>query len=232
MNHRFKTLAMRFGLLLGAAVLALPAQTHAAPAQITGNDLGALVTKSLAGVHSFQVVLDSISTHASASPGGVMKSHMVIVYLHQGNHFAMSMQSTNDGKWTAVVYTGTRVCMQRSEHGSWNCNVPLSYAKGYLANLDPVKAMKESGMTMTAVSSAGTKTIQGQSCTGYTYSESMQSIHYTGHGTLWFSSATGRVVEGTAVGSLQAVPGSAAMVTTSTEVYSRWNDPSLKLPAV
>lgn len=232
MSPRFTSNALRLGLAIGVAVAISPATARAASARITAADLAALMAKSLVGVQSFQVVNDSRSTHATASPGGVMKLHMVMVFVRQGKALTLSVQSTTDGKQSTMVYTGTRICVQQDAHAAWNCNLPVSYAKGFQANMDPIQAMKDSGTRMTGIAALGAKTIQGQSCDGYSFTSTLQSVKYQGHGSIWFSAATGRLVEVTSVGSMALTSGSAAMVTTGTVVYSRWNDPSLKLAAV
>ena len=232
MRPRFTNSVLRSGLAIGIAVAIAPATAHASAARITSGDLAALMAKSLAGVQSFHVVNDSRSTHATVSPGGVMKLHMVMVFVRQGKTLTLSVQSTTDGKQSTMVYTGTRLCVQQDAHAAWNCNLPVSYAKGFQANMDPIQAMKDSGTRMTGIAALGAKTMQGQSCDGYSFTSTLQSIHYQGHGSIWFSSATGRLVEVTSVGSMALTAGSAAMVTTGTVVYSRWNDPTLKLAAI
>ena len=229
MSPRHTNNFLRFGLAIGIAVAIAPATTHASAARITRGDLAAMMAKSMAGVQSFQVVNDSRSTHATASPGGVMKLRMVMVFVWQGKVLTLSVQSTTDGKQSTMVYNGTRLCVQQDARATWNCNLPVSYAKAFQANMDPIQAMKDSGTSMTGIAALGAKTIQGQSCDGYSFTSTLQAIHYTGHGSIWFSSATGRLVEVTSVGSMTLTAGGAAMVTTGTVVYSRWNDPSLKL---
>jgi hypothetical protein len=144
----------------------------------------------------------------------------------------MSMQMTVDGKYSAEVYTGTHVCLKRTAAAAWNCTLPPSYATAIMANMDPVKGFKAAGIVMTSIASAGTKTIQGQPCAGYRYVISLSSIHLTGRGTIWFSSANGRVVQVDGVSTAALVAGSPPLVTTSTGIYSRWDDSSLRLPAV
>lgn len=101
-----------------------------------------------------------------------------------------------------------------------------------MANIDPAKAFKASGVVTTSVGSAGTKSVQGQLCSGYQYAMSLPSIHLSGHGTMWFSSANGRVVQMDGISTVALVAGSPPMVTTATETFSRWDDASLRLPAV
>jgi hypothetical protein len=232
MNKHLARVTLQIGLAIGAASMSVPALTPTATASASGIDLGAVMGKALAHAQSFEVVTDSTSTHASASPGGVMKMHITEIFIHRGSSFALSMQTMIDGKVNDVVYTGKHVCVKQGATGAWNCHLPLSYAKGYLDNMDPVKALKASGATMTGVASVGTRTIAGQQCTGYRYATSLASIHYQGTGTLWFSLATGRVVQGTSSGTTTIVPGNPPMVISGTSTFSRWNDPSLNLPTV
>jgi len=232
MSPRFTNCALRFSLAIGIVLAISPSPTQASAARMTSANLGALMAKSLVGMRSVQVVNDSISTHAATSPGGVMKLHMVMVFVRQAKGFTMSMQSIVNGKQVAFVYTGTHACVRQDLHGAWNCNLPFSYVKGYLANMDPVQAMKDSGTIIAGIAAVGAKTIQGQACNGYSFTTTLSSVHYHGRGVIWFSSSTGRLVEATSVGSMTVVAGSAAMMTTGTVVHSRWNDPTLKLPAV
>ena len=85
---------------------------------------------------------------------------------------------------------------------------------------------------MKDIVAAGAKTVQRQPCFGYNFTSATAALHLTAHGTLWFSAATRRVVEMTEVGLMRITAGSRPMATSSTTVYSRWNDPTIKLPAV
>jgi hypothetical protein len=236
MNHQIARVVVRIGLLLGAAAMLFPAQilaqTPTATAHASGIDLGALMTNALGKMHSFKSVSDSITTHAPSSPGGVMKMHVEEIFVRHDTGFAMSMQMTIDGKYSAEVFTGTHVCLKRSAAAAWNCSTPPSMAQSSMANLDPAKAFKASGIVMTSAVSLGTKNIQGQPCAGYKYDMSVPAIHMTGHGTIWFSSADGRPVQVDGVSTTALVAGSPPMVTTSTGNYSRWNDASLRIPQV
>lgn len=232
MNRRLTRSVWRIGLAITAAVLALPAPVPAATVHASSTDLGALMARALDNVHSFKLVNDSTTMHASASPGDVMKMHIEEVFVRRGTGFAMSMQTTVDGKYSAEVYTGTHVCLKQTAGATWNCSVPPSYAKALLANIDPVKGFKASGVVMTSVVSAGTKSVQGQLCTGYRFAMSVAAIHLTGHGTIWFSSANGRVVQITEISTAALLAGSPPMITAGTSTYSRWDDATLRIPTV
>lgn len=230
MNRTFTRVALRLGLAIGAAIMLFPSQTPASSA--SGIDLNALLGKALANARSFKVVSDSTTSTAPKSPRGVMKMHSERIYVRRGTGFAMSVYTTTDSQLSAMVFTGTHVCIKRTASAPWDCSVPASVVKAYVTNMDPLKAFKEAGVVMNSVSSAGTKTVQGQPCSGYNYVASLQSIHYKGHGTVWFSLATGRLVMVDGVGTAALVAGSPLMVLSSTAIYSRWNDPSLNIPAV
>ena len=178
------------------------------------------------------MVTDSITKPAPTSPGGVMKMHVEEIFIHRGSGYVLSMQMMIDGKFSSEVYTGTHVCLKHTAAEAWNCTYPPSYAKLSLASMDPVKVFKASGIVTTSRGAAGTKSIKGQSCTGYRFAMSMSSIHLTGYGTIWFSSDNGRVVQLDETSTVALVAGSPPMVTTGTSSYSRWDDASLRIPAV
>jgi hypothetical protein len=231
MNRHLARVTLRIGLAIGAASMIVPALTPAATAGASGIDLGALMVKALANARSFEIVSDSTTTHASASPG-VMKMRITEIFIHRGSGYALSIHTTIDGRVNDAVYTGKHVCVKSGATAAWNCNVPPSYVQGYLANMDPVKALKASGATITGVAPAGTRTVAGQQCTGYRYATSTASIHYKGTGTLWFSLATGRVVQGTSSGTATIIAGNPPMAISATVTFSHWNDPSLSIPTV
>jgi hypothetical protein len=231
-KRQFTQVVLCIGLALGAATMVTPAQGPAASAHASGIDLGALMTKALDNVHSFMVVTDSTTKPAPASPGGVMKMHIAQIFIRRGSGFVMSRQTTTDGKFTAEVFTGTHVCLKKSATAAWDCTLPLAYAKAMMVNFDPVKAYKAAGIVMTNMGSVGTRSIKGQSCTGYRFAMSMSSIDLTGHGTMWFSTANGRVVQIDDTSTVVLVAGSAPMVIAGTSSYRRWDDTSLRLPAV
>lgn len=232
MKRHLARVAVRLGLAIGAASLFVSAPAPAATTRAAGIDLGALMGKALAHAERFEVVSDSSSTHAAGSPGGVMKIRITEIFIRRGSGYAMSMQVKTDGKVSALVYTGKHLCAKQSAAAAWNCTLPLSYVQGYLANMDPVKALKASGAIVTGVAAVGSRIIAGQACAGYRFADSLASIHYNGTGTIWFSLATGRVVRADSSGAATLVAGKPPMVTVGSTSYSHWNDPSLSLPTV
>ena len=232
MDRQYTHVATRIGLACAAAAMLFPTQAPASAAHAAAIDLSALMARALGKVHSFRVVSDSRSTGAMTSPGGVMKMHMEEIFVRRGAGFTMSMQVTTDGQFHAMVYTGTHLCVKKTAAAAWDCTLSAAYVKMYTVGLDPVKAFEASGVVMTSVASAGTKTLQGQSCDGYRYAMALQSINLTGHGTIWFSSADGRVVQIDGVSTTKLTAASLPLVSTSTSTFSRWDDPSLRLPTV
>jgi len=230
MQHRtFKRAAQWAAFVLVAAAI-VPARSQAAPARTTVADIGRMIARSLVNVSSFQVVFDSSST-TPGSAGTASKAHFSEYFVRRGAGFSMYATFTAGGQTATMVDTGKHVCQRRGNNGTWNCNFPTSLATSFFANIDVEKAYKQSGTVLRDITSAGTKTIQGQSCAGYNFTATTNAIKFTAHGTYWFSTATGRVVEIAEVGSL-VVAGSRASTSRSTVVYSRWNDPTIKIPAV
>ncbi len=218
----------RLGVMLAVAVLLSPSLAHAAPARVTLTDLGRMIVKSLAGASSFQVMLDT-SSGAGASSS---RQHITEYFVRRGNGFVVYAQLTMNGKTSTMVDTGKHLCMRPSTTSAWNCTYPTSLATRFLSSTDIANTLKSSGTSMQNITDAGAKTVQGQSCLGYNFTAISKLIHFTGHGVYWFSTATGRIVEMTEVGSIAVTAGTRGVVSTTTVVYSRWNDPSIKLPAV
>ena len=224
--------AMRVGLAIGVSIMVFASHAPSALARPAAFDLSTLMIKAMTGVHSFMVVTDSASKPAPTSPGGVMRMHITEIVVHRSSGFTLSINTTLDGVTSSEVYTGTHVCLKRTATVAWNCTVPPSYAKTLLANLDPVKAFKASGTIMTSTGSPSTKSIQGQPCIGYSFAMSMSSLHLAGHGTMWFSQASGRLTRIDDTSTMALVAGSPPMVSTGASTYSRWDDATLRLPPV
>jgi hypothetical protein len=228
MKHMPIKQALAVVLVVGAAIL--PSTAHAAPARTSVDDIGRMIAKSLTNVSSFQVVFDSGSGTGAAAAAS--KERITEYFVRHGAGFSMYAVFKGHGQTMTMVDTGKHLCQRRGDSGAWNCNFPTSLALSYFSNLDIVKAYKSSGTVLRDITASGTKTIQGQSCQGYNFTATTSLIHFTAHGTYWFSSASGRIVELTEVGSIVVSNASAPIVSTSTVVYSRWNDPSIKIPTV
>ncbi len=77
------------------------------------------------------------------------------------------------------------------------------------------------------------QTIGGQSCAVYTFTESVATgVTLTVHGMWYLNPTTTLPVEVDAVGSEALVQGQPPFAVKSTTSYSRWNDSTLRVPAV
>ena len=121
MNNRwFRRAAHATALTLAAATL-LPLHASAAPARISLADLGTMITKSLEGVRSFQVVIDSTS-------GATSRQRITMDLVRRGAGFVGYSETTVNGQTMTMVDTGKHMCVRRSAGSAWNCQYPTSLA--------------------------------------------------------------------------------------------------------
>jgi len=227
-NHiTFRPLALTVALtLLGGAALAPMAPAHAA-----GPDVLRQLSQAIA-THSFKVVIDSHSTGANAAQAGLGHMHMEETLLRHGATFRLYISSRTARGVAEIVYTGTHACERQPGQRAWNCAIPAEYVAMYRDGMDPAKAMKAAGAYIQNVGSAGTKMVRGHLSEGYRFTTTMTTLHTTGHGTVWIDRVTTLPVEVDTTSSSTMTGERTPLVTTSTEVWSRWDDSTLTIPAV
>ncbi len=228
MNHTTcRPLALTVALtLLGGAALAPMAPAHAA-----GPDVLRQLSQAIA-THSFKVVIDSHSTGADAAQAGLGQMHMEETLLRHGATFRLYIYSKTAQGVNEMVYTGAHACVRRAGQRAWNCAMPAGYIAMYRDRMDPAKAMKAAGAYIQNVGPTGTKMVRGHLSEGYRFTTTMTTLHTTGHGTVWIDRMTTLPVEVDTTSSSTMTGERTPLVTTSTEVWSRWDDSTLTIPAV
>jgi len=226
--------------LLASGVVALTLLTGAAPAPARGAALPPIVARMLTAMSAataYRMVQDGTISGGGALMGGASATHMEMINVHHGTTTQLYVLMVNTPAKGAVsrsetVISGTRGCTRLSRTGSWNCHYPpLAFAA--LTNADPAKALREAGLRFAMAPTGGSRIIGDQSCTVYTFTESMASgVTLTVHGTWYLNPATTLPVEIDAVGSESVGQGQPPFAVKSTTSFSRWSDPTLRVPTV
>jgi len=226
--------------LLASGVVALTLLTGAAPAPARGAALPPIVARMLTAMSAataYRMVQDGTISGGGAPMGGASTIHMEMINVRHGTTTQLYVLMVNTPAKGAVsrsetVMSGTRGCTRLSRTGSWNCHYPPA-AFATLTNADPAKALRETGLRFAMTPTGGSRTIGGQSCAVYTFTESLTAgVALTIHGTWYLNPVTTLPVEVDAVGSESVGQGQPPFAVKSTTSFSRWNDPTLRVPAV
>jgi hypothetical protein len=233
-------MTQRVSRSLASAVVALTLLTGSGLASAQGMALQPIVARMLTAMSAataYRIVVDSTISGGGTPRGGVARTHMEMIRVHHGTTtqvYVLMVTTPAKGavSTSETVMSGTRGCTRQSRTGAWNCHYPPS-AFAALTNADPAKALQEAGIRVVMTPTGGRRTIGGQPCAVYTFTESIASgVTLTVHG-LWYLNATTTLpVEVDAVGSEALVQGQPPFAVKSTASYSRWNDPTLRVPAV
>ncbi len=225
---------------LASGVVALTLLTGSGLASAQGMALQPIVARMLTAMSAasaYRIVVDSTISGGGTPRGSVTRTHMEMIRVHHGTTTQLYVLMVNTpAKGTVstseTVMSGTRGCTRQSRTGAWTCHYPPS-AFAALTNADPAKALREAGLRFAMTPTGGSRTIGGQSCAVYTFTESMASgVTLTVHGTWYLNPATTLPVEVDAVGSESVGQGQPPFAVKSTTSFSRWNDPTLRVPAV
>lgn len=187
------------------------------------------MVKAMSSVHSYKMTMDISATGAYPS-----KSHMVAIYIRNGKalSFDVKMQSTsNAGKATTIemVLSGSRLCMKGITSASWTCSNDASLGAAF-NNLGDLTKLAQSMNTEGSMTYLGQRTVQGQLCSGYAFTNTVSST--AAKGTMWINASTHLLTEEDAVTSTVVLKGSKPTVSTLKAVVSNYNDPNLTLPKV
>jgi len=212
--------------LLGGATLAPMSPAHAA-----GPDVLRQLSQAIAA-HSFKVVIDSRSTGANAARASLGHLHMEETLLRHGTTFRLYIYSRTVQGVNEMVYTGAHACVRQSGQRAWNCAMPTRAIAMYRDAMDPAKAMKAAGAYIQDVGPVGTKMVRGHLSEGYRFTTTMATLHTTGHGTVWIDRVTTLPVEVDTTSASTMTGARTPLVTTGTEVWSRWDDSTLTIPTV
>ncbi len=196
--------------------------------------------QALAAAQSFKLVVDQRTANMV---GGMMSSHAEITTTHTAivavRHgttlrlYASVATKTGSAPQTVTgfVYTGKHACFQPAANAPWTCAMPPAMATAYLDTMTPWHALARPG-TQVQFSALGDRVIQGLRCVGYRFSGLARAGQTSTHGVLWVSSTTLRPVEFQTISSMPGPAGSTQNGDSLQSVWSRWNDPTLTIPAV
>lgn len=233
-----KRLASR-SLALGFVAMTLLTGSAAASAQALAlQPIVARMVKAMTAATAYKVVIEStISGGGALMGGGATMTHMEMIRVHHGTTtqlYVLMVSKPAKGAMSTseTVMSGTRGCTRQGRTGAWTCHYsPAAFSA--LANADPTKAMQEAGIRFALSPTGGSRTIQGQTCAVYTFTESMAAgATITLHGTWFLNATTALPVEVDAIGSEALTQGQPPFAIRSKTSYSRWNDPTLTVPAV
>jgi len=188
-----------------------------------------LLSQALNGVARYQVDL----TIRGASTGTITGT--VVVVRKDGKNQAHVTLTTpaGSGATTTVdaVVAGARVCVKQAAGQPYQCITSPTVAAQI--NLDPSSTFQRAGVS-THFTPAGTKVVLGKLCTGYAFTLTSTSVR--AHGTLYLNATNGRPreedVTTTATTAATATTPAKTVTATTTALWSRYDDPTLTIPAV
>jgi hypothetical protein len=211
------------------------------------------VSAALAGVKSYQATVTTTSSsfggaNSQSGARGGTGSTATLTAVRSGSGFDQYIVSTTNSSYgkrtTETIIAGGKTCTRTTATGPYTCrptSAPVQGgpggtpggnggtrggAGGFGARIsgDPSTALK--GATFTAV---GARAIGGQQCSGYAYK--LTSARGSSSGTLYIAQKTSLPCEQTETTSRQSPTGSGAFTMQSTTIWSKFNDPSLKIPS-
>jgi hypothetical protein len=214
---RFASLALVIaGALLSASTV------HA------GSSIPQQTLQAMQSVHSYEITMDAWNGNGST---GKPTEHMDAIVIRQGKFVEMYAKVTTSmaqgqGFTMEMVINSTHTCTRMTSTAAWHCSAPIPGLSSLMNYTDITKTFHGHFQ----LSALGSKVVQGQPCDGYTITSS--TLTGTGHGILWLSQSTKRVVEEDFTASNTVVKGSAPSVSTIKLVFSHYNDAALSIPAV
>ena len=236
-NRQMTRLVTR-ALVSGVVALTLLAGVAAPPAHgATLQPMVARMMRTMTAATAYTMVSDSTTSGGGAMMGGASTTHLEMIHVHHGPTTQLSMLSETKGakgpvRVSEMVVVGTRGCLRTSHTGAWNCHYPSTMFAA-MTTTDPAKALQGTGLRLVMAATGRSRTIRGQSCAVYSFTESMNvGVALTMHGTWCLNPATMLPVEVDSVGSETLVKGQPPFLTRSTMIFSRWNDPTLRVPTV
>lgn len=254
----------RLLLAVGSVTAVLMQATTTPVAQAAGVDPLPAVASALAHVRSYEVSVTTATTvtgltrpPATGTPRagsgqrrgrgafrglrfGPGTGTQTIIAIRQGNAFedyVVAKGTGSNGKPATqeTIFSGNRICYRSNGKGSFSCQ---TMQQSFNFNPDPTAAFE--GPAGSAVfTPAKSKTIDGQSCDGYTYMNKLQNgtasgVVYIGHSThLPCEQLATNVRHGFGRGNSSGSSNSTATFTQkSTYIWSHFNDSHLKIPSV
>lgn len=126
---------------------------------------------------------------------------------------------------TDILVYGSTFCSRAGSAHSYTCRK----SNQFNYSLDPTSAFAQ-GAGSTTFSTAGSRTIGGQVCNGYAYTN--QSQYATAKGVVYISAKTNLPCEQDATMTRRAPKGSASFTQKTTATWSRFNDKRLSVPSL
>jgi hypothetical protein len=238
--------SLRLALAVSLPLAALAPVWRVAAAQAAGVDPLPAVARALAHVRSYEVTITLSGSGArGARPPRTARGTRnrrgtgvfalrgmrteTVVAVRKGSVFEdyVVFKGTNSAGKPAtmeLIFYGTKVCRRSSGASSYTCSTMTG---SFNFNPDPTQAFTE-GAGATTFAQAGTRTIAGQACEGYTY----RTADGSAHGIVYLSRATSLPCEQIATVTRRAPTSGATFTQTSTILWSHFNDPALRVPAI
>lgn len=207
----------------GSAMPAVPV-VHAARAPFLQQ-----MSRAISAAHSYELAVDESSRGAS---GAGLATHEAVVAVRMGGtlrqYATMTLTAAGHAVRTEIASSGPQMCLRTAQARTWTCRTMAPSVASLLAP-SATQALVPAGAHLRSVP-LGRKLVRGQQCVGYAYSYTTPQA--AGHATIWLDATTTRPVQDDAVITLSAAPGRAPMTIRETTVWSHWNDPTLRIPAV
>jgi hypothetical protein len=233
--------ALPLAMLVGAAI---------PPAHAAGVDPLPAVAQALKDVTSYQVVVTSTpsgtpprrptgtppknSTRGTRRGTGIgfvfgPQTRTIVAVRKSGlfeDHIVISGKDRS-GKATStdIIIYGSKLCTRASGAGAYTCRTSTQF--NY--NLDPTAAFTQ-GAGSTTFTRAGSRTVGGQVCNGFAYTN--QSQYSTAKGTVYISTKTNLPREQDSTTTRHMASGGASFAQKMTATWSRFNDKQLTVPSL
>lgn len=185
------------------------------------------LTHALAGIKGYRTVITETTTVGGHTTSTIQSD---TIFLRAGSaetsYSVITVKTQGQTLHSENLSTGTRACVRANSKAAWSCQAVRAATATSAADLKKTFGRLSSGFHW---SSAGTSTIAGQAAVGYrAVSAGTSSQHVTA--TLWLVAGSKLPLELRSTTTYTTKVGS----TTETEVvdWSKWNDPSLKVPSV
>ena len=219
MFHRLRLAALA---LVAAGALLIASTVHAS------SSIPQQMLQAMQSVHRYEMTMDAWN---GKSETGKPTEQMDAIVIRQGKSVEMYAKVTTSmaggqGYTMEMVISSTHTCTRMTSTAAWHCTAPIPGLASLMNYTDITKTFHGHFQ----LSSLGSKVVQGQPCDGYTIASSTATV--TGHGVLWLSQSTKRVVEEDFTSSNTVVKGSAPSVSTIKLMFSHYNDAALSIPVV
>lgn len=214
---------------LGRSGPGLPAAHVAHTAQVARPTFLQQMRRAVSAARSFELVVDQSS---DGPTGAALSEHVAAVAVRMGGTLrqdaTLTLTAAGHPLRMEIASSGTRMCLRAAHARTWTCRTAPPSLAALLAP-SATGALVPAGAHLHSAP-VGRKPVAGRLCVGYAYSYTAPTV--AGHATLWLDTATARPVQDDAVITITAAPGRPPVTIRETAVWSHWNDPTLRIPAV